>query len=217
MTEKKVFSHYYSQEQAGEFKPRKISEKIRDADFSFWTADCVFSKDHVDFGTKLLAESMKLKDNARVLDLGCGIGVLGIVAMKSFKLSGLVMTDVNKRALDLTKMNIKLNSLDQTKIVILEGSLYSPVKLNLKENTKFDYILSNPPINAGRDVCVQIIKEGLNYLNKEGKLIIVARHNKGGEYLKFVIGETFGEVEELGKESGFRVYMGTRKESYMKK
>lgn len=216
-TPEKQFSHYYSTEQKGDFKPRKIEERIADRDFEFWTADSVFSKDNVDFGTRLLAETLKLHDNARVLDLGCGIGVLGIVAMKTCKLSGLVMTDVNKRAIELTKMNVELNQLDKSKIVILEGDLFNPVRLALKENAKFDYIISNPPMNAGRDVCEKIIKEGLNYLKEKGKLLIVARHNKGGEHLKFVIGETFGQVEELSKAGGFRVYEGTRHEVFLKK
>src|SRR3989338_634412 len=73
-------SHYYSPQQDSILQLKKIEAVLRGKKFSFFTGSGVFSKDKVDFGTAVLAEYMQVSENDRVLDLGCGIGVIGKVA-----------------------------------------------------------------------------------------------------------------------------------------
>ena len=72
---------------------------------------------------------------------------------------------------------------------------------------KFDTILVNPPQTAGKDICFQIIDEAKNHLNNNGLLQLVARHNKGGSVLEKHMKEIFGNVEQIVKGSGYRVYI----------
>ena len=111
------------------------------------------------------------------------------------------MTDINKRAIALAKKNIKLN---KVKAIIKSGDLYEPYK-----EEKFDAILVNPPMAAGRKICYQIIEEAKEHLNKDGTLQLVARHQKGGRQLEKKMQEVFGTVETVSKKSGFRVYLST--------
>src|SRR3989338_5379666 len=101
--------HYYSEEQTSALNIKKISQKIKGAGFEFYTSSGVFSKDKIDRGTLILAENIVIKGNSKVLDVGCGIGVLGITAAKFFD-AGIVMTDINQRAIMLAKKNIELNN-----------------------------------------------------------------------------------------------------------
>ena len=111
--------HYYSENQKSDLNLKIIKQKIKGIDFKFYTASGVFSKDKIDKGTLVLAESMIVKNNSKVLDVGCGIGVLGIAAAKLFN-SAVVMTDINKRASMLSGKNIELNNI---KADICQGNL----------------------------------------------------------------------------------------------
>ena len=91
---------------------KKINCVIRGKRFEFYTDNGVFSKDGLDFGSRLLLDFIPLEEvGGKVLDLGCGYGVIGIVLNK---LTGanVDMVDVNLRALHLTEMNMKENKME---------------------------------------------------------------------------------------------------------
>src|SRR3989344_4802594 len=102
--------HYYSEQQKSLLDLKKIKQKIKGKNFEFYTSSGVFSKEKIDKGTLILAENMKIENNSKVLDIGCGIGILGIAAAKLFS-ANVVMSDINKRAVMLAKMNVKLNNI----------------------------------------------------------------------------------------------------------
>ena len=196
-----TMEHYYSEEPTSELKIKKISQNINGAKFEFYTASGVFSKDKVDTGTLALAENMIIEKNFKVLDVGCGIGVLGIVAAKFFNAS-VVMADINKRAVNLAKKNAELNNV---KAEIYQGNLYEKIK-----DKDFDAVVSNPPNTAGKELCFQLIEESKNYLKQSRSLQIVARHNKGGKTLSKKMEEIFGNVKVIAKKSGYFVYMSVK-------
>ncbi|MBS3100707.1 class I SAM-dependent methyltransferase [Candidatus Woesearchaeota archaeon] len=193
--------HYYSEQQKSFLKIKKIGQKIRNADFEFCTSSGVFSKEKIDKGTLILAENMQIAKNSNVLDIGCGIGVLGIVAAKLFN-ANVVMGDINKRAVMLARKNITLNNV---KAEVLHGNLYE--KLNKND---FDVILSNPPQTAGKELCFKLIEESKNYLKYNGSLQLVARHKKGGNTLSKKMEEVFGNVKVIAKEAGYWVYLSEK-------
>lgn len=189
--------HYYSADQKSDLNIKKIRQRIRGINFEFYTASGVFSNEKIDRGTLVLAENMIVNNNSKVLDIGCGIGILGIVAAKSFD-ADIVMTDINKRAVMLAVKNAGLNNV---KAEIYQGNLYEKIKDN-----NFDVILSNPPQTAGKEICFRLIEQSKNHLKKNGSLQIVARHNKGGRSLSKKMEEVFGNVHVIAKKSGYWVY-----------
>ncbi len=193
--------HYYSEEQKSDLNLRKIKQKIRNIEFEFYTGSGVFSKEKVDKGTLLLAENMLVNKNSKVLDIGCGIGILGIAAAKLFD-ANVAMTDINKRAVVLAKKNVKLNDINPE---IHQGNLYEKIK-----NNDFDVILSNPPQTAGKEVCFRLIEEAKNHLKTGGNLQLVARHNKGGKTLSKKMEEVFGNVKVIATKAGYSVYMSKK-------
>ena len=193
--------HYYSENPTSEFRIKKISQNINGVKFEFFTASGVFSKDKIDMGTLVLAENMIIKKNSKVLDVGCGIGVLGIAAAKLFD-ADVVVTDINKRAIMLAKKNIELNNI---RAEIFHGNLYEKIK-----DKDFDAVISNPPQTAGKELCFQLIEHSKNYLKENGSLQIVARHNKGGKTLSKKMEEVFGNVKTVGRKSGYSVYLSDK-------
>lgn len=193
--------HYYSEQQKSLLNIRKISCRIRGVEFEFYTSSGVFSKEKIDKGTLILAESMSIGKNSKVLDIGCGTGVLGIAAAKMFNAKA-VLSDINKRAVMLAKRNCALN---KAECEICHGNLYEKIRHN-----DFDAILLNPPQNAGKDICFQLIAQSKNYLKSNGSLQLVARHNKGGKTLSKKMEETFGNVKVVARKAGYRVYISVK-------
>ena len=193
--------HYYSEQQKSLLNLKKIRQKIKGQEFEFYTASGVFSKERIDRGTLVLAENMVINKNSKVLDVGCGIGILGIAAAKLFN-ADIAMSDVNKRAVMLAKMNVKLNNV---KAEIYQGNLYEKIK-----NNDFDVVLSNPPQTAGKKICFQLIDQSKKHLKNNGNLQLVARHNKGGKTLSKRMEEVFGNVKVIAKKSGYWVYLSQK-------
>ncbi len=194
--------HYYSEKQTSPLRLEKIKAILRGKLFEFYSGSGVFSKKKVDNGTRVLVENCVVKNNWKILDLGCGYGVVGIVIAKIFPKTTILMVDVNKRALKLAKMNLELNNVDNVEVKY--SNLYSAVK------EKFNTIVVNPPITAGRKLCFSIIEESKEHLEKDGLLQLIARHRKGGKMLGEKMLEVFGNMEEKTKSGGYRLYVSRK-------
>ncbi len=202
---KTSFSHYYSEKQSGNFVKKEIKARLLGNDIVLKTGSGVFSKDRVDKGTLLLIDSCILNkgSDSEVLDLGAGIGVVGIAVAKKYGCH-VAMVEINKRACELSKENVLLNKL-KDKVDVYHGSMLEPV-----HNKIFDAILLNPPQTAGRDICIKMIDQSYNRLRTGGTLQMVARHNKGGETLSRHMSDVFGNVREIAKKAGYRVYLSQK-------
>lgn len=195
-------SHYYSKSQSSLSNEFEINVSHKFDNFFLLSDSGIFSKDKLDFASKLLIENAVVKESDDVLDLGCGNGVIGISMIRMHKCR-VSFVDVNERAVNLTAKNLKrLN---------LEGEVfYSDLFSNISKS--FDVILSNPPYAAGRKVCFDIIEQSYKHLNNEGSLQLVARHNKGGKVLGEHMLKVFGNMEFVAKGGGFRIYMSKKRE-----
>ena len=193
--------HYYSEQPKSSFKIKKIKQIIKNFEFEFYTAPSVFSKDKIDKGTLILAENMMIDENSYVLDIGCGIGVLGIVAGKLYN-ANVAMSDINKRAINLAKRNLELNNI---KAEVYQGNLFEPIEKN-----NFDVILSNPPQTAGKNICFKLIEQSKDFLKINGSLQLVSRHNKGGKTLSDKMNKVFGNLKFISKKAGYWVYMSIK-------
>ncbi len=163
-------SHYFENDEnlVSEIKP--FSLNIGGNSFIFNTDNGVFSKGELDFGTNLLIQNiLKLNINGDVLDLGCGYGAIGIV-LKKLTNCNISMSDVNRRAIHLTKMNAKKNGVA---VDVIESDGYANI------NNCFDYVVSNPPIRVGKKKLYELLLDTKNHLKENGELIIVVRREQG--------------------------------------
>lgn len=114
------------------------------------------------------------------------------------------MIDINERALDLARQNAVKN---QTEVTVLQSYLYDQVE------ARFDHIISNPPIRAGKDIVHRIIEEAPRYLKAGGDLTIVIQKKQGAPSAKKKMEAIFGNVETLKKDRGYYVLRSEKNES----
>ena len=177
---------------------RVLKYSFGEYNFMFNSDLGVFSKDKLDEGSRTLIETyFKLgRKNVKVLDVGAGSGLIGITLAKVMDCE-VTMVDVNHRAMHLCEMNIKANGV---KAKVFESDGYAKV------NDKYDVIITNPPIRAGKEVYLRIINEAFQYLAKEGELWFVMRNNQGVKTIYKDL-KTRYNTEILCKNKGFYVIL----------
>lgn len=190
-------AHYFTNENNLKSEIRTIRYTNGDFSLAFNSDNGVFSKDHLDFGSKLLIETMikNIDKNKSILDVGCGYGFIGISLAKILN-SKVVMVDINKRAVHLTNMNIKENKVNAQ---AFESNIYE----NVKE--KFDVIVSNPPIRAGKNIVLEILERAHEFLNINGELWFVIRKDQGAKSIAKEL-EKIYKIEIMEKSKGFYIF-----------
>ncbi len=189
-------NHYFTNEQLPSNVQKKIIN-INEKSYSFYTDNGVFSKKGLDYGSRSLIMSL-LNENISgdVLDLGCGYGVIGIVLASFFDIN-VDMVDVNLRAIHLAKRNIKENKVSNV------TSFYSNIYDDVIK--KYDFIVTNPPIRAGKETLYKFLLGAKEFLKPGGALYFVINKDQGAKSLY----EEFSKnckMEILSKNKGFFVF-----------
>lgn len=173
-------------------------------EFSFISDSGVFCKDGLDDGSRLLLETIAKTDLGNsILDMGCGIGPIGLLLAHFDKNRHVTLVDVNRRALDCAKQNAAKLGLS-SRVDIFESNVYSNI------NSSFSTIVTNPPIRAGKKVTYAMYAGAISHLNEGGQLILVIRKQQGAsscqEYLKTI----FKEVEVVKSKKGYRILIAKK-------
>lgn len=193
-------SHYFENDKNLKSEIRELSYKYNSSFFIFYSDNGVFSKNNIDYGSRLLIETY-LKENdineKRVLDVGCGYGFLGIMVSRVTD-SYVEMIDINKRAVHLTNMNIK-------RYKDFKGKTYVS---NVYENVegKYDIIITNPPIRIGKEKLLEILIGAFNHLEDNGLLYYVIRKDQGALSIKKILEENSINVEIINRDKGYFIY-----------
>ena len=186
---------YYAENPDSAHDIHELKVTLLGQSFTFLTDSGVFSKRMVDYGSQVLLNTLDFEKGKTLLDLGCGYGPLGISLAKVQGVKP-TMVDINNRAIDLAKQNAQKNGVEAD---IFQSNIYEEV------NGAFDYIISNPPIRAGKQVVHTIISESINYLKVGGNLTIVIQKKQGAPSAKAKMEEIFGNVEILKRDKGYYI------------
>ena len=189
---------YFERRPASARRPARITVTIRGRPFLFQTDSGVFSREGLDRGTELLLEAIDVGPCESILDLGCGYGVIGIVAAHLSEGGHVILTDVNERAAALARANLVANGTRNAEVRI--GDVYAPI-----DDLVFDHILCNPPIRAGRVVVDRIISEAPSHLLDGGSLWLVARTRQGADTLRLRMTKAFDGADVVKRGSGYKV------------
>ncbi len=196
MEEEIVLTHYFRRGRFGE--KRLLSLTIKGYTLEFMTYTSLFSGREIDKGTLLLLENIKVPSEGKVLDIGCGYGVIGITVAKINPDIHVYMVDINPLAVKTAKYNARLNNVEN--VTIVKGDRYKPFK-----NIRFKAIYSNPPLSAGMNIVEDIVLNAYKYLEENGYAQFVLA--RGGNYLAEKAKEKYRIVETISKKGYILLYL----------
>lgn len=186
---------YFTSDPSSESRPVSYTYEFRGRPFTFKTDAGVFSKGETDFGTDLLLNSLPPL-SGRTLDLGCGFGVIG-VCLAATEPVEMVMSDVNRRALDLARENAKAN---HAQAEVVESDGFSALAGSFRQ------IITNPPIRTGKQVIYSLFAQCRDHLTGDGALYLVIRRQQGSDSAKAYLSTLFTCVETLERKKGFYIF-----------
>lgn len=185
---------YYEDNQDLSHDFQTLTVELLGQSMRFKTDRGVFSKNGIDYGSRVLLENYQPESAKSLLDVGCGYGTLGLTLAKKFDL-GVTMVDVNSRALDLCRQNAIDNAVSNSKIEL--SNIYESV------SEKYDAIISNPPIRAGKEVVHEILAGAFGHLNDGGHLTIVILKKQGAPSAQKKMEEVFGNCQLVARDKGY--------------
>lgn len=192
--------HYYSKNPQTTSKPQEWAYTLRGEKIQFQTDSGVFSKNEVDFGSRLLIEAFEDSSvEGPILDVGCGYGPIGIAIAKSFPLKKVHMVDVNTRAIELAKKNALKNSADNVEIYESDG-------LSSVSEEGFSAIVTNPPIRAGKETVFRFYEEAFEKIAPGGSLWVVIQKKQGAPSTQEKLEELFGNSRVADKKKGYFIF-----------
>ena len=188
--------HYFTANPESEHRYASCQYDYRGCALRFTTDAGVFSRGEVDFGTDVLLNALPETLSGRVLDLGCGWGAVGVSVGKRWPGCAVVMSDVNERALGLAGQNARANGVTAQTV---ESSGLDKVP------GMFDFILTNPPIRAGKQVIYPMFAACAGRLKEKGEMYLVIRKQQGAESAIRFLKTVFESVDTIEKSGGFWV------------
>ncbi|HFI0420817.1 TPA: class I SAM-dependent methyltransferase [Streptococcus suis] len=186
---------YYEKNPSVAHDIHELCVSLLDIPMTFLTDAGVFSKKMVDYGSQVLLNSLELAKGKSLLDVGCGYGPLGLTLAKVYDLD-VTLIDVNSRALELAEKNAEKNGVSAT---IFQSNVYEQVQ------GQFDYVISNPPIRAGKSVVHEVITGAKEHLVDGGSLTIVIQKKQGAPSAKKRMEEVFGNCQIIKKDKGYYI------------
>ncbi|MFV0574353.1 MAG: 16S rRNA (guanine(1207)-N(2))-methyltransferase RsmC [Vibrio sp.] len=161
----------------------------------------VFSHGEFDKGSELLLDTLPAL-SGKVLDFGCGAGVLGCVMAKRNPSIEIDMVDISALAVESSKETLKANNLTGK---VFASDIYSDI------DAKYDYLISNPPFHSGLDTeysaAETLLSQAPKHMKHQAKMIIVANN-----FLKYppIINQAFGHCDVLNKNNKFTIYQAQK-------
>ena len=190
-------NHYYSENPETAHDLHQWSFELAGKTFQFMTDSGVFSRTEIDKGTEILLNALPEELTGSLLDMGCGYGVIGVTLGKRYPGLSVVMSDVNERAVELSRRNAQRNGVPAR---VMQSDGYADVPFQ-----RMDWIVQNPPIRAGKSVIYAMFAEGARRLEPSGELWLVIRKQQGAESAVRYLKTLFGRVEAATKKGGFWV------------
>lgn len=198
--------YYFDPDPVTPSSKKNVEYRVNGTNFKFVTDTAVFCKNCVDKGTDLMITTViddikarGARRDERLLDLGCGWGVVGIVMKSVFTLFDVTCVDVNSRAVQLAKENAGLNPKKPDRILV------SDILSALSEDDLYDTVMTNPPVRAGKSTVFAFYEQAKAHMKDGAAIYVVLQRKQGADSTKKKLQELFGNCEVLSIDGGYRV------------
>ena len=174
--------------------------KFQFNDIELDTSPELFSPNAPDKGTLAMLANTEIKPTDKVLDLGCGRGIVGIYAAKLTGADRVTMTDISETAAQIAKQNAVKNGFP--KMTVLCGCAYENVT-----DSDFTLILSNPPYHTDFSVAKEFIEGGYKRLVTGGRMVMVTKRL---DWYKNKLISVFGGVK-VKEADGYYIFTAEKR------
>jgi 16S rRNA G1207 methylase RsmC len=197
MSESDDQEHYFSADPTVAFERIPVEAEVWERTLRLTSGSGVFAKGRLDVGTAVLFRETEPPSGGRILDLGCGYGIIGLAIASSVPNAVVTAVDVNERAVLLANENAaKLGVSDRYRAATPSG---------IGPEETYDEIWSNPPIRIGKEALHELLLTWLPRLRPEGRAVMVVGKNLGADSLQRWLGEQGYPTTRIGSAKGFRV------------
>jgi 16S rRNA (guanine1207-N2)-methyltransferase len=194
--------HYFTADPSVAFKRAPVHASVWGQELDLVSGSGVFAQGRVDIGTAVLFRETEPPPAGRVLDLGCGYGVIGLAVAAAVPGAVVTAVDVNERAVLLANENAaSLGLADRYTASTPDG---------VPADATYDEIWSNPPIRIGKEALHELLLTWLPRLAPGGRAVLVVGKNLGADSLQSWLGEQGYPTERPASAKGFRVLVSRR-------
>ena len=179
-----------------------ISFQTDDIHLQLKTAPGLFSPGNPDTGTLAMLSCASFTSEDKVLDLGCGYGLVGIYIAKIIGGQHVTMSDIDESAVRLAKENTVVNDTPDITILLSDGFTNIP-------DSGYTLILSNPPYHSDFRIAKHFIEKGFNRLVIGGKMLMVTKRK---EWYKNKFTAVFGGVQ-IREINGYTIFIAEKRQS----
>jgi 16S rRNA (guanine1207-N2)-methyltransferase len=186
---------------------RTIRTHVDGEQLEYATKPGLFAWEALDDGTRLLIEALRarpLEADEQVLDIGCGSGVLTLVASRQAHAGKVIGLDADCRAVEATRRTLAHNQIGNAQAMLSDCA-------EAVSDRSFTALITNPPFHQERAttyaIAEQIVRDASALLRQRGRLYLVAN-----AFLKYgpIIQEAFGNAELLRQTNRFKVWYATK-------
>lgn len=192
--------HYYTNNPQSEHKLKQFTVNLDTISLNLKTDTGVFSKDKLDFGSQLLIltfmKYVRLDETTHVLELGSGYGPILLALAKQYPVAHFTGVELNQRAAQLAQQNSALNHITSIDWLNEDATTFNIV-------AGYQYVLTNPPIRAGKAVIQAFVSQAYQALLENGELWLVIQKKQGAPSMSDYMEMIFGNVEMIERDRGY--------------
>jgi 16S rRNA (guanine1207-N2)-methyltransferase len=195
--------HYFSADPTVAFKRAPVRATVWGVDLELTSGSGVFAQGRLDIGTSVLFRETEPPAGGRILDLGCGYGVIGL-AIAATSDAVVTAVEVNERAVLLAN--------DNAAALGLADRFRATTPAGVPADATYDEIWSNPPIRIGKQALHELLLQWLPRLAPGGRAVMVVGKNLGADSLQRWLTDQGYPTSRLASAKGFRVLETRRSE-----